>query len=492
VAVIAPACASAPPGDGFSPEPASHGTKNTSAGDAAADHTSPSKDAGTLHLARESGAEGAAPCVGLACSVTSCGPGSSTSVKGTVYAPNGTLPLYNARVFIPNGPLESLAKGVQCQNCGTPLTGNPIAVALSDAQGNFTLKGAPDGANIPIVVQLGKWRRQAIIPTVAPCVTNTLTDPDLTRLPKNQTEGNMPHIALTTGGCDSLGCMLPKVGIDAAEFGFESDGYAKAINIYNGDNIPPSGVPTATPAEDIWGNATLLATYDMAIFSCECSEALDSKGGSAASPDFGIVTSYLDQGGRVFTTDFQYTWYKYSTDPKLAGIGDITGGAPEEGSNPKSTPIPVWDSLSLSTSFPKGKALADWLETVSPGSPYGVVTPDVIWGNFQSITSVPTLWGSSPDTGLMTPMLPRVMTTNTPVGAATSDQCGKGVHIDAHINQGDPYNIVGCNPTTGACYPRSCASTLKEDEAMFAFFFFDLASCIQNDTQPPPPPPVIK
>ena len=206
-----------------------------------------------------------------------------TTVSGTVYAPNGTLPLYAVQVFIPNTALAALPKGVQCDQCGSAVSGSPITSALSDSSGHFTLKGVPVGTNVPIVVQLGKWRRQALIPMVKACTANALTDPNLTRLPKMQSEGSMPHIALTTGGCDNLGCMLPKVGIDPSEFGYQADGYSKAINIYNGATFP-SAAPVkplpATAADALWSNKSLLMTYDLAIFSCECQEALSDKGGS--------------------------------------------------------------------------------------------------------------------------------------------------------------------------------------------------------------------
>jgi hypothetical protein len=163
-------------------------------------------------------------------------------------------------------------------------------------------------------VQLGKWRRQTTIPTVNSCVENTLTDPNLTRLPKTQLEGSMPHIALTTGGCDQMGCMLPKVGIDPSEFGSEADGYNKAVNVYNGANsFDPD--PTWTSAEDLWGSPTgslpstgqgNINTYDLAVLSCECEEAPETKG-TAGAPTFAWMTDYLNAGGRIFTTDFQYT-----------------------------------------------------------------------------------------------------------------------------------------------------------------------------------------
>src|SRR5262249_8279883 len=134
---------------------------------------------------------------------------------------------------------------------------------------------------------------------------------------------------------------------------------------------------------NLWGNFGKLKDYDMAIFSCEGYEAPESKGTYGASA-FGEVTKYLNAGGRIFTTDFQYTWYRYSPDPGLGakssanvsqdGIGSITGNAPD-GANP----------ITLDTSFPKGKALADWLVNVFPSSPYGSVTMDWVFANLGAL-----------------------------------------------------------------------------------------------------------
>jgi hypothetical protein len=485
-------------------------------GDATLDGSGSHKDSGGIHLLPDSGKDAAHGCTGLACDVKSCdGNPSATTVSGYVYAPNGELPLYDVQVFIPNAPLDPFPPGVQCQQCGAPVSGAPITTALSDSTGHFILTGVPSGTNIPIVVQLGKWRRQTSIPTVSSCTDNPLTTPDLTRLPANQSEGSMPRIALTTGGCDQMGCMLPKVGIAASEFGSQSDGASKAVNIYTGDptNNGFTLDPSWTPAQNLWGDPTTgtagnIMDYDMAILSCECSEGVPSKGTAGAAP-FKYMTDYLNAGGRIFTTDFQYTWYKFSPDPALGGgsdsidvvgIGEIYGTAPYSGPPP---------ALTLLTGFPKGVALAAWLKYVFSGMPLpsgmtypvdtfaqmGQVSPDVVWGNTQYLNVPQTLtWATSPYTseGSFGPpppppsadgIEPRVFTVETPVGDPVAKQCGRGVHIDAHVDQSDGQEVAEGYPTTG------CGVPLKADEAMFAFFFFDLASCIQDQTKTPTPPP---
>ncbi len=405
------------------------------------------------------------PCEGLRCQQVSCPAGSDTTVSGTVYAPNGKLPLYNVIVYVPNLKPLPLTKGVTCDKCGALASGDPITTAISNHKGEFTLKNVPVGTNIPLVIQLGKWRRQVTIPTVTECVNTKITDPNKTRLPKNKSEGDMPKIAITVGGCDRLACMLPKVGIDASEFGV--DGSAANVHFYapGGSGQGPAGMKDA---RTLWSNAAKLKEYDLAVFSCECSERPDTK--DAAS--FAAVNEYLNAGGRIFTTDFQYLWYKNSPDAAMRSVMPIPGGAPS-GVNP----------VDLVTSFPKGKALADWLTYVDPKVPYGKVQCDYVFGNFSPADPAKAqVWGNSAGSfGAPSGINPRFVTINTPVGKPVESQCGKAVHLDAHINQTDQINTT---------FPSGCTSAIKAGEEAFAFFFFDLSSCIQKEGDPPAPPPI--
>src|SRR5690349_8936560 len=67
-------------------------------------------------------------CEGLACKIANCGSKglASTSVSGTVYAPNGTLPLYGVSVYVPVSDPGPMADGVTCGNCAASLPGGVI------------------------------------------------------------------------------------------------------------------------------------------------------------------------------------------------------------------------------------------------------------------------------------------------------------------------------------------------------------------------------
>jgi hypothetical protein len=128
---------------------------------------------------------GSGPCTNLqcyqntckygACKVGPCANGGTTSVSGIITDPSGTLPLYNIIVYVPNSPLMPISTGASCEKCGT-VSGDPIASALTDTKGHFTLLNVPVTNNIPLVIQVGKWRREITIPSVTSCADMLLTD----------------------------------------------------------------------------------------------------------------------------------------------------------------------------------------------------------------------------------------------------------------------------------------------------------------------------
>ncbi len=397
-----------------------------------------------------------------------------TTVTGTVYAPNGTLPLYNALVYVPNAPLAPFPEGIVCDRCGSLPSGQPVVSAVTDAHGEFRLVNVPVGTDIPVVIQVGKWRRQFTVPTVAACAETRVTDPEKTRLPRNRREGDMPRIAVTTGSCDNLVCLISKLGIDPEEWGIA--GEDKAVTFYKGkpldfDPYYPTRFAAAlgelTDARELWGDYDTLSSYDVSIFSCECEEALENKGTAA----YDAVTRYLAAGGRVFGTDYQYVWYQHSSDPNWVSAATVPGAPPD------GAPVMDETTIELDTSFPKGKALADWLSVIAPENDYGVVTSAEIFDNFSAARAgAAQVWGNSPESGH-----PRFITVNQPAGVPVAEQCGKAVHLDAHIAQLSPAEFMS--------FPDSCGEELRNGEQVLAFFFFDLAACIQEDSKPVAPPP---
>lgn len=402
------------------------------------------------------------PCVGLQCQQVDCMAKGQppTTLTGTVFAPNATLPLYNVIVYVPNAPLDPIPNGASCDKCGSTISGKPIVTTLSDSHGRFTLKDVPVGSDIPVVFQVGKWRRKVTIPAVKECVDNPVADPQLTRLPKNQQEGDLPKIAVTSGGCDPLGCILPKIGVAASEV-TPANGNGK-INIYIGTGGGgPGGSGNATT---FWSTVNNLKPYDIVVLSCECNEYLNTKPMAARQ----AMKDYLDLGGRVFASHYHYAWFQYGIAPfPTTATWQGDGMGPAGGSN---------GPFLIDTTFPKGMAFADWLSFTS-GTPMGQMPINEVRNDVGAVnmsTSQRWVYANT------NPYATKYLSFNAPVGLQPDQQCGKAVFGDMHIGSGG--GSVGTN------YPAGCTATLSPQEKALAFLLFDLSSCIQKETDPPKPP----
>jgi hypothetical protein len=421
---------------------------------------------GSMGQFTDTGVGGGTPqCVNLECQQVVCPmAGVTTTVSGTVFDPSGTLPLYNVVVYVPNGTVDPIPDELTCDQCSGELSGDPLVSTITDTQGRFTLEDVPVGANIPLVIQVGKWRRQITIPSVAECVDNPLTDPNTTRLPRSMAEGNLPRIALTTGQADPLFCLLRRIGIDDSEFGVA--GSPARVHFYRGANgsqqydagfgaSPGASFPTAPTT--LWD--TGWTNYDIVMLSCEGSEQPGPKNGHRVA-----LRDYLNLGGRVFATHYHYNWFQGDAPPDMQSVATFT-----------STQNNFDDQVDIDTTFPKGLALADWLFFVDGSSPHSHF--DVVDGRRHTVTL---------DTNLARIWVRYAMDTiyfsfNAPIGAPEDQQCGRMVFSDIHVSAGagSPNNP----------FPSACSNNpLSEQEKVLIFMLFDLSACIIPDDDPVCPP----
>jgi hypothetical protein len=411
------------------------------------------------------GSGGAPPqCINLECQQVECSGGTTTTVSGTVYDPSGTLPLYNVVVYVPNATIDPIPDGLTCGDCDSQLSGSPLVSTITDTQGRFILENVPVGADIPLVMQIGKWRRQITIPSVAECVENPLTDAQQTRLPKSSAEGNLPKIALTTGDADPLFCLLRRLGIDDSEYGIE--GSAARIHFYRGANgstqfdggfgASPGATFTNGPTT-LWSNGW--NNYDIVMLSCEGNELPNEKNGHRTA-----LRDYLDAGGRVFATHYHYNWFQGDAPADLASVAQFTSA------------FTTFNALvDIDTSFPKGMALADWLDFVDGQSPYGQF--NVVDGRQHTLSVAANLarvwvrWMNAIE----------YFSFNAPIGAPEDQQCGRMVFSDIHVS-------AGAGSPVGS-FPSACSNTpLTEQEKVLLFMLFDLSACVIPDDDPPCPP----
>ena len=428
------------------------------------------------------------PCKDLECKVpTTCAAGTDTTISGKIYAPNGKLPLYNVVVYVPNAPVEPFKDGASCDRCGASIA-NPVTAAVTDETGSFVLHGAPADANVPLVIQVGKWRRQIVIPSVPPCVDTALTNPDMTRLPKNKTEGDIPKIAISAGGADAMECLPRRLGIEDSEHTGSSG--AGRIHLYTAtDNANAAGTgdlsvkafaPTLNAgamlphSTELWRDLATLKQYDIVMLSCEGTQFLPEKPMAARQ----ALYDYASQGGRVFASHWGHVWFAQGPAPVP------TTGTWMSRANPAAADASM--PATINQTFPKGEALAKWLVSVGASTTQGTLNVIGPRDDIQTINpAVSREWITLDNPNF--PQAPKVveyLSFNTPIGVPEAEACGRAVFTGLHVS-----NSVEDRVVQPPGFPLECDATeLTAQEKAVAFMLFDLSACIQNDDEPPKPP----
>lgn len=422
-------------------------------------------------------------CEGLECQVQSCMNGGHTTISGKVYDPAGKVPLYNVAVYVPNAPVQPFKEGASCDRCGASIV-NPVTAAVTDEAGAFTLTDAPVGQNIPLVIQVGKWRRQIVIPAVNACADNPLTDPQVTRLPRNHMEGDIPKIAITVGSADQMECLPLRLGIDPAEF-TDATG-AGRIHLFEGhhnnNRLPVQafdamhGGATITPADDLWSTKDALMKYDIVILSCEGDSFQRQKPMGLRQ----AMYDYASAGGRVFASHWHNIWFAQGPNP-VPTTGTWTD-------RPDPTDMGAAISANINQTFPKGAALAKWLVNVQASTTLGTMMVEYPRDNLQAINPMVardwiTVQNPKVEAGA-DPTATEYMSFNAPIGVPEEQICGRAVYTDLHVASVDNNSV-----SNALGFPASCeVRDLSAQEKAVAFMLFDLSACVQNEDKEPEPP----
>ncbi|MBS1122230.1 MAG: hypothetical protein H6Q90_4458 [Deltaproteobacteria bacterium] len=410
-------------------------------------------------------------CVGVECQVVDCAKMSlpPTSISGTVFAPNGTLPLYGVSVYIPRDPLPPFTEGVSCDRCAVNLPGSPVTQTISDEAGNFRLENVPAGTNIPLVVTIGKWRRQITIPSVTECGNTTLGMAE-TRLPRTKAEGEIPRIALTTGNADSLECLVRKLGIDDSEI--TTSAGSGRVHYYAGNGVSSfksgfgggaGAIPSATP---FWSDVNSLKAYDIVFLSCEGGQHPETKPQVALD----AMKEYADLGGRVFATHWHNIWVggNFQDDPSLAPAVWSSIATWDANDGDPGNPILI-DEIAN----PKGPPFATWMQNVMGSAVRDEIQLQNNTGRATSVTLDATKAEMWVKTKGNTPT-PQMFQFTTPNEIAADQRCGKVVFSDMHVSGS---SSVG-NPFPDSCPGGAGSLTLTPQEKALAFMFFDISSCV--------------
>jgi hypothetical protein len=454
---------------------------------------------------------------GLSCDVP-CTGGGTTSISGKVYDPARKNPLYNVEVYVPQYPLEPLPKGVptgpaSC-SCSALFKSGAVAATATGVDGAFHLANVPvsaTGGSIPLVVQIGKWRKVFHV-TPSRCADAPQPDKSLF-LPGTLAGGdpndNMPDIAVSTGSADTLECLMKRIGLPDSEYvagaaagghvhifagGSNGAGVGTGVSMCMG-NTPPlpetpgmAGAPTSWTS--LWDTQADLMPYDITLLSCE--------GGETYSANPAALEAYLNAGGRVFASHYHYAWF---TGP-LDTVGANTYSAPADWGNNLATwtegscegnsnGIIVQTLNGTTNPFVKGQKFYQWLGLngalgVGGAPPNELPIQQARFNAVVGASNKPSQPWIQDDNS--TPSNTMYFSFDTPIGASTGPDgtipyCGRAVFSDLH---------VGAASNDSPNPPAGCASgDLSPQEMALEFMLFDLSSCVLSDATPPPDGGVI-
>ncbi len=434
------------------------------------------------------------PCVGLCQQQNACANQPTTTITGKVTAPGHTNtavfgdpdPIFGALVFIPNGAagpptwgVEPFSPGVACESCSSVVTGAPLITTVTKADGTFTLNDAPCGADIPLVIQLGRWRRQITIPAVA-CCANTALAAKQTHLPRDRggepgdERSDIPLIAVSTGAADTLHCVLRKIGIDDDEFTNPSGN--GRVRFYQDNGARLDGNTPA--ASTLYSSAAELDDYDMVLFECVGDRV------PKEDAEQKRVINYANAGGRVFATHFSYVWLTDSD----GSVGSNTAPKPfsqtaswlvDQAQADSATGLVDVTAQGDPATRARRIAFSEWLLNVGASTVPGQIPVNVVRKDLGAVSSVVATAAGTPaqrwlvadDPGFSAPLQ---FTFDTPVAYPPSPrparQCGRVLFNDFHVSD---------SALTDTTFPTECTDgPMTPQEKTLEFMLFDLASCV--------------
>ncbi|MGH7437485.1 MAG: hypothetical protein ACRENE_17550, partial [Polyangiaceae bacterium] len=482
---------------------------------------------------------------------------SGTVIAGTLaaYLPTGVAngdPVPNVLVYVPNSttgpsygvtaftPRSAETQALQCSTCGADVSGNPLVEATTKFDGTFTLNNVPVGATIPVVIQLGRWRRIFTVSTA--CGSNVVNAAGMPagflRMPRNQSEGDIPLTAISTGNVDAMECVLLKMGVDSTEFvaatGTSSSTFPTSgrIQLYQGNGAIASTGATTLGEASLMDTGGTYNNYDQVILPCWGVDPTTAGSANAKTgTELADLVTYGKNGGHFFATHYSYAWLYANNPYSLTANWNVNRNTSINSMNGT-----VSQTVPPTTPVTNPGVFVEWLNYIKalntntatnpPPNP-ALVTIGSARHDVNSVVSPSTDWIDGTDPGHTGESMLLHYTFDTPVGSA--NQCGHAIFSDFHVtnatgtggNQGNAcgqasdcdsnncrfLNNTGCTrssdcgsagtctiprrATTGTCtqgtctayqFPSQstsyCGTTMTAQEKILEYMIWDLAQCV--------------
>ncbi len=210
-------------------------------------------------------------------------------ITGKVLAPEGTIPISGALIYLADAPPAPIPDGVYCDAC-VPLA-ETVPHAFSNPDGTFTVPTYTTGSKF-LVVQKGQFRRvRPFEVTGGP----QPADASLTTFPPRTDKANgddIPKIAIRIGQWDAIEDTLEKLGIapdafDRAEFG------------------------GSLSQDELLNDYATLSQYHIVFAPCSGSSGTDCNDSTTSNSTVKQnLSTFVGAGGKLYVTDYSYDFVR--------------------------------------------------------------------------------------------------------------------------------------------------------------------------------------
>lgn len=329
-------------------------------------------------------------------------------LTGKVFAPEGTIPISGALVYLAVGKPATQTKGVYCDKC-VELTAT-TAYTYSKADGTFDLGAYYEGDQW-LVVQKGQFRRARPFTVKAP--TQVVPAP-LSTLPgkSNPDAGDeIPKMAVVQAQWDKIEVSLARLGLGVVTKDFLNQPQVKPSDA-NFDIVDPT----------LFDSSAKLAQYNIVFAGCSFSSGTtcDTSQPAGSSTVQKNLQDFVKAGGKLYTSDYSYELVRQPWPGFVHWDGETgtLGSACQSG---------AYDTTAQVTD----PGLSAWLSALGDPTP----TLKQSWTSIKSVSPQP---GTDQD-GKPTTITPKVWMSGNgkPMTVSFQNGCGRVLFSTYHTEASD-------------------------------------------------------
>jgi hypothetical protein len=233
-------------------------------------------------------------------------PPAVATLKGKVVAPQGSLPISGALVYLTTTQPDPIPSGVYCDRCvELPST---VSYTFSNPDGTFDLPAYSTGS-FKLVVQKGQFRRIRTIDVTAGDVTVAQEN---TRLPSKIDKANgddIPRMAVVVGAWDAIENSLGKLGLGQVDANGTLVKNSQSFDLFEYP-FPPDPNYQFAP-DKILKDPNVISKYHIVFIPCSGSTGTTCDDFTSGDPAVQKnLQDFVAAGGKLYVTDYSYDYVR--------------------------------------------------------------------------------------------------------------------------------------------------------------------------------------